>query len=99
IATAVSENYPRWLGWLVAVAGVGGSLSGLNQACMGEPTPISVALGIGAPTIITFWVIVVGILPLRASVGDRPELTRLGPSRREPDPQSSPRSRADLEDS
>lgn len=62
VAAAVSENYPRWLGWIVVVAGVGGSLSGLIQAYMGEPTPISVAVGIGAPTIITFWVIWVGML-------------------------------------
>jgi hypothetical protein len=65
LAAALSEAYPRWLGWIVVVAGLGGMVSGVIQAYIGEPTPVSTAVGIAAPTIITLWLLVMGILLLR----------------------------------
>jgi hypothetical protein len=62
LAAALSQVYPRWLGWIVVVAGLGGAAAGVIQAYMGMPTPFSTAMGIGAPTIITLWLLVMGIL-------------------------------------
>jgi hypothetical protein len=60
LAVAFSEVFPRWLGWIVAVAGLGGAGSGVIQANIGEPTPLTSALRIAAPTVITLWPLVVG---------------------------------------
>jgi len=65
LAAALSDVYPRWLGWVVAVAGVGGAASGVIQAYMGEPTAFSTAAGIAAPTVITLWLMVTGVLLIR----------------------------------
>ncbi len=65
LAAALSQGYPRWLGWIVVVASLGGMVSGVIQAYIGEPTPVSTAVGIAAPTIITLWMFVMGILLLR----------------------------------
>jgi hypothetical protein len=65
LAAALSPAYPRWLGWVVTVGGLGGAVSGLTQASMGESTPLSEAIGIAAPTIITLWLLVMGVLVIR----------------------------------
>jgi hypothetical protein len=64
-AAALSGRFPGWLGWVVGLAGLGGAVSGVIQAYMGEPIPATRALGIAAPTIITLWLLVMGILLLR----------------------------------
>jgi hypothetical protein len=64
LAAALSDAYPRWLGW-AAVGGAGAAVSGVIQAYIGEPTAITTALGIAAPTIITLWLLVMGILLIR----------------------------------
>jgi hypothetical protein len=46
LAAALSKVYPRWLGWSAVVAGLGGAVSGVIQAYMGTPTPVSIGLGI-----------------------------------------------------
>jgi hypothetical protein len=61
----LGQIYPRWLGWIVVVAGLRGAASGVIQAYMGTPTPFSIAIGIAAPTIITLWLLVMGILLVR----------------------------------
>jgi hypothetical protein len=75
LAAALGRGCPHWPGWIVAAAGVGGTLSGTVQAFMGEPTALSSALGIVAPTVITLWLLVMGIL-----------LMRTGPQAAEADP-------------
>src|SRR5215218_1883931 len=65
LAAALGGTWPRWLGWAAAAGGAGGALSGVIQAYMGEPIAITTALGIAAPTIITLWLLVMGILLLR----------------------------------
>lgn len=67
LAMALGDGYPRWLGWVVALAGVGGSVSGVVQANLGEPTWLTETLGIAAPTVITLWLLVVGVLLIRKS--------------------------------
>jgi hypothetical protein len=65
LAVALSGVYPRGLGWVVLVAGVASIGAGLVQAFTGEPTEASRGLTIFGPTVITLWLLVVGILLAR----------------------------------
>jgi hypothetical protein len=65
LAVALSDVYPRGLGWIVLVAGVASVGAGLVQAFTGEPTEASRGLTIFGPTVITLWLLVVGILLVR----------------------------------
>jgi hypothetical protein len=65
LAVALSDVYPRWLGWAVFVAGVLSIAAGLIQAYVGEPTGASRVLTIVGPTVITLWLLVMGILLIR----------------------------------
>jgi hypothetical protein len=65
LAAALSGVYPRWLGWVAVAGGAGGAVSGVIQAYIGEPSAITTALGVAAPTTITLWLLVMGILLLR----------------------------------
>jgi hypothetical protein len=65
LAVALSDVYPRGLGWIVLVAGVASVAAGLVQAFTGEPTEASRGLTIFGPTVITLWLLVVGILLVR----------------------------------
>ncbi len=65
LAAALSAVYPRWLGWIAVAGGAGGAVSGVVQAYIGEPSAITTALGIAAPTIITLWLFTMGILLVR----------------------------------
>jgi hypothetical protein len=67
LAAALSDVYPRWLGWVAVAGGVGGGVSGVIQAYIGEPSALTTALGIAAPTTITLWLLIMGILLVRAS--------------------------------
>jgi len=69
LAVALSDVYPRWLGWVVLVAGAGSIAAGLIQAFIGEPTDASRGITIAGPTVITLWTLVVGILLVRKSTG------------------------------
>ena len=60
LATALSGAYPRWLGWVAAVAGIGSVGAGLVQALTGRPTTASLILTIIGPTVISLWVLVMG---------------------------------------
>jgi hypothetical protein len=73
LANSFSDVYPRWLGWIAVLGGVGSAVSGVIQAYMGEPTRITETLGIASPTIITLWLVVIGILLLRS--GERAQWT------------------------
>ena len=65
LAVAWSRRYPRWLGWVVAAAGVGSVAAGLVQAVAGEPTALSRVLTIIFPTVITLWLVEMNVLVLR----------------------------------
>jgi len=62
LAVALSDVYPRWLGWVAVTAGLGSVGAGLIQALAGEPTVASRVLTIIGPTVITLWLAVMGIL-------------------------------------
>ena len=65
LAVAWSRVYPRWLGWVVVVAGVGSVAAGLVQAAVGESTTVTRILTIIFPTVITLWLVQMGMLLLR----------------------------------
>jgi Domain of unknown function (DUF4386) len=69
LAVAVSDVYPRWLGWVAVIAGLASIGAGSIQALVGEPTTASRVLTIFGPTVITLWLLVMGILLLRRSRG------------------------------
>jgi hypothetical protein len=65
LAVAWSRLYPRWLGWVAVVAGVGSLVAGLIQASAGQSTTVTRILTIIFPTVITLWLIEMGVLSLR----------------------------------
>jgi hypothetical protein len=65
LAVALSDVYPRWLGWVVVGAGVGSVGAGLVQAFARVPTTASFVLTIIGPTVITLWLFVMGMLLAR----------------------------------
>ncbi len=65
LAVAFSGAYPRWLGWIVVAAGIGSIAAGSVQAFTGEPSDTTRILTIIGPTVITLWVLGMGILLLR----------------------------------
>jgi hypothetical protein len=65
LAVALSDVYPRGLGWVVVVAGAASVGAGMVQAFTGEPTEASGGLTIFGPTVITLWLLAVGILLVR----------------------------------
>ena len=77
LAVALSDVFPRWLGWAVFLAGLASIGAGLIQAFVGEPTDASRILTIIGPTVITLWLLVIGILLLRKG-------SPLAPSRNPP---------------
>jgi hypothetical protein len=74
LAVALSDVYPRWLGWIVVAAGVCSIPAGLIQAFTGEPSEASRILTIIGPTVITLWLLAMGILLIgraRSTVSSR----------------------------
>jgi hypothetical protein len=67
LGVALSGAFPRWLGWVAAAAGVGSIAAGLVQAFTGEPTTTSLVLTIIGPTVISLWLLVMGVLLGRAA--------------------------------
>lgn len=74
LAVALSDVYPRWLGWVATSAGVLSVAAGSIQAAVGEPTEASRVLTIIGPTVITLWLLIMGILLLR-NVREEPVLS------------------------
>jgi hypothetical protein len=65
LAVAWSRVYPRWLGWVVVVAGLGSVVAGLVQAYAGESTTVTRVLTIIFPTVITLWLVQICVLLFR----------------------------------
>jgi hypothetical protein len=68
LSVVISGVYPRWLGWLAVLAGALSMAAGTIQASVGEPTEASRLLTIVGPSVITLWLLWMGVLLLR---GDR----------------------------
>jgi len=82
VAVALSSVYPRWLGWVAVAAGVLSIAAGVIQAFAGEPTEASRLLTIIGPTVITLWLLVMGVLLLRKDRGHRARTLVTGASGR-----------------
>jgi lipopolysaccharide export LptBFGC system permease protein LptF len=65
LAVATSGVYRRSLGLVVVVAGIASVGAGLIQAFVGEPTTASRVLTIIGPTVITLWLLAIGVLLVR----------------------------------
>jgi len=65
LAVAWSQVYPRWLGWMVVVAGAGSVVVGLVQAQVGETNAVTRIPSIIFPTVITLWLAWMGVLLVR----------------------------------
>jgi Domain of unknown function (DUF4386) len=76
LAVAISGAYPRWLGWIAAFAGVGSIAAGLVQAFTGEPTTASLVLTIIGPSVISLWLLVMGVLVGRRAARERSTLRK-----------------------
>ena len=65
LAVATGEGYPRWLGVIAVLGGLESIGAGVIQAEAGEPVLASRVLTIVGPTVITLWLLVMGILLVR----------------------------------
>jgi hypothetical protein len=65
LAVLLSDAFPRWLGWPAFLAGILSIAAGVVQAYVGEPTEASRILTIIGPTVITLWLLIMGILLVR----------------------------------
>jgi Domain of unknown function (DUF4386) len=77
LAVVLSTVYPRWLGWVAVLAGVLSLIAGTIQASVGEPTEASRLLTIVGPTVITLWLLWMGVLLLRGARFSRPQPVEL----------------------
>jgi hypothetical protein len=79
LAVAWSRTYPRWLGWMAVIAGAGSVVVGLVQGQVGETNAVTRIPSIIFPTVITAWLVWMGVLLLRkarALGGDGPASPR-----------------------
>jgi hypothetical protein len=60
-----SDGYPRWFGLVAVLAGFESIVAGLIQAESGSPVETARVMTIIGPTLITFWLLVMGILLIR----------------------------------
>jgi hypothetical protein len=67
LAAALSGVYPRWPAWLVVVAAAGGVAAGVIQSVAGVSEPVTMTLGILAPTIFTLWLAAMGVVLVRSA--------------------------------
>ncbi len=65
LAVALSDVYPRWLGWVALVVGTGGALVGLVQALQGPSVLVTTVLFVAVSILLTLWVLVMGVLMWR----------------------------------
>jgi hypothetical protein len=70
LAVALSRVYPRLLGWVAVVMGLGCVVAGLIQALTGEPTLLTKTLTIVFPTVITLWTALLGVLLWRSPLAN-----------------------------
>jgi len=65
LAVALSDVYPRWIGWIAVAAGVGSVGAAVIQGAAAVPTTASRVLTIIGPTVITLWTAAIGLLLIR----------------------------------
>lgn len=65
LAVLLSRQYADWLAWPPLIAGVLSIAAGVVQASVGEPTDASRTLTIIGPTVITLWLLIMGVELIR----------------------------------
>lgn len=65
IAVVLSDQFPTWAGWLIAVIGVASIGIGTIQALTGTSSPTIELLTIITPTLFTMWTVLMCVLVLR----------------------------------
>lgn len=65
LAVALSEVYPKWLGWAAVVLGIASFIVGIVQAYVGLSVVGTNYLFSGFASLLTVWVLVMGILMWR----------------------------------
>lgn len=76
LAVTLSRVYPRPLGWVAVVTGLGCIMAGLIQALTGEPTLVTKTLTIIFPTVITIWTALLGVLLWRNPLANDTSVNR-----------------------
>lgn len=72
LAVAIGDAYPRWLGWVVVLAGIASIGASLVQGVTGEPSTLSRILTMVGPTVITLWLLTIGVLMAQKGPAVRP---------------------------
>ena len=67
-AVAMSDNFPKWLGWVAAALGVVSLVVGFYQAYDGLSVFITNYAFAGSATLLTVWVLVMAILMARKTM-------------------------------
>ena len=78
LAVVDSGVFPRWFGWVGALAGVGSIGAGLFQMFTGRQTVASLILTIIGPTVIVIWTLVMGVMVGRRAAESRLALLSSG---------------------
>ena len=68
LAVAMSDNFPKWLGWVAAALGVVSLVVGFYQAYDGLSVFITNYAFAGSATLLTVWVLVMAILMARKTM-------------------------------
>jgi uncharacterized membrane protein len=60
LAVALSDIYPKWLGWLALVLGIAGAVIGLVQAYEGPSDTLTNVIFPIVSILLTVWVLIIG---------------------------------------
>jgi hypothetical protein len=61
LAVALSDVYPKWLGWVALVVGTEGALIGLVQALQWPSVLVTIVLFVVVSILLTIWLLVMGV--------------------------------------
>lgn len=70
LAVAMSNNFPKWLGWVATVLGLVSLVVGFYQAYDGLSVFVTNFAFAGAATLLTIWVLIMAILMGRKTMQD-----------------------------
>ena len=65
LAVAMSESYPKWLGWVAVVLALASLIVGIVQAFTGLSVLVTNTLFASFSSLLTLWVLIMGILTWR----------------------------------
>ena len=68
LAVAMSDNFPKWMGWVAAALGLIALVVGFYQAYGGLSVFIRNYAFAGTATLLTLWVLVMPILTARKTI-------------------------------